>query len=123
MRKRYVLASLLVVFSVHALDTKLVTGARPELGKKAARLVGDWWSPCDSAIALRANGTGTQMLVGPVGPTTDKPETFRWHVKDNRLIRRFTDREESHVITEITGKRVDLKGKDGRWTWQRRRKE
>jgi hypothetical protein len=113
----------MVAFSVQALDARLVTGARPELGKKAAKLVGDWWFPCDSSVTLEANGTGTQLLVGPTGPKTDKPETFRWYVKDNRLIRRFTDREESHVIAEITGKCVDLKGKNGVWTWQRRSKE
>jgi hypothetical protein len=65
-------------------------------------LVGEWWYPCDSTVVLKANGTGTELDVGPVAPPPDqKPEPFTWAVNGSVLTRSFADRKDRLVITSI----------------------
>ena len=65
-------------------------------------LVGKWWYPCDSTITLKADGTGSDLEVGPAGHNPDEtPVPFRWSVKDSTLILRFAEYEERLVVTSI----------------------
>ena len=65
-------------------------------------LVGEWWYPCDSTIILKADGTGSDLAVGPDGPHEgQKPEPFTWVVKGSTLNLRFADREHQLIVTSI----------------------
>ena len=68
-------------------------------------LLGKWWAVCDSTITMAADGTGTELRVGPgglgeLGPGA-KPEPFKWEVSGSTLLRRFADREETLDIVWI----------------------
>ncbi|MCH8215737.1 MAG: hypothetical protein IH892_03075 [Planctomycetes bacterium] len=68
-------------------------------------LLGEWWAVCDSTITMAADGTGTELRVGPgglgeLGPGA-KPEPFKWEVSGSTLLRRFADREETLDIVWI----------------------
>ena len=87
-------------------------------------LVGDWRYPCASSVVLKADGTGTEMEVGPVGPHPDqKPEPFTWTLKGSTLNLRFADRKEHLVITSIDHKGMNFKepNKTDRTRWWRRK--
>ena len=65
-------------------------------------LVGEWWYPCASTIILKADGTGSDLAVGPGGPHEgQKPEPFTWVVKGSTLNLRFADREHHLIVTSI----------------------
>jgi hypothetical protein len=65
----------------------------------AAELVGEWRAPCDSTIALAADGSGAQLRVGPGGPEPGaKPESFKWEVSGSILRRHFANRQENLEI-------------------------
>ena len=86
-------------------------------------LAGEWWYPCDSTVALNADGTGSDLAVGPGGSDPDKkPEPFTWTVKGSTLNLRFKDREEQLVITSIDHGGVIFKtpNKAVRSNWMRK---
>lgn len=86
-------------------------------------LVGEWWYPCDSTVALNEGGTGSDLKVGPGGSDPDqKPEPFKWTVKGFTLNLRFADREEQLVITSIDHSGVIFKtpNKAGWSSWKRK---
>jgi len=65
----------------------------------AAELVGEWRAECDSTISMAADGTGTQLRVGPGGPEPGaQPESFKWEVGGSTLRRHFADRQASLEI-------------------------
>ncbi len=65
-------------------------------------LVGEWWYPCSSTIILKADGTGSDLAVGPDGPHKgQKPEPFTWDVKGSTLILRLADRVHQLTVTSI----------------------
>lgn len=91
-------SALMKGFQIHS-DVKL------NLSTEA--LVDRWWYPCDSTIVLKADGTGSELEVGPFAPPPDqKPDPFTWTVNDSTLIRRFANHEEQLVVTSIDHEEV-----------------
>jgi hypothetical protein len=88
-----------------------------------AELIGEWWAVCDSTIILTADGSGTELIVGPGGPVTgQQPEPFEWEVRGSTLSRRFADRQESLEITWLSDDSVHFHcPNDSGWgMWGRR---
>jgi hypothetical protein len=88
----------------------------------AAELIGEWGAVCDSTISMAADGTGTQLLVGPGGPEPGaKPESFKWKVSGATLRRHFADRQENLEILWVDDNELQfLSPKDSEWgTWWR----
>lgn len=86
-------------------------------------LVGEWEYPCASTIFLKADGTGSDLAVGPGGPPGDqKPEPLTWVVKGSTLSLRFTDREHQFIVTSIDHDGVRFKTLDrAHWaSWRRK---
>ena len=86
-------------------------------------LVGAWWAVCDSTIIMAADGTGTELSVGPGGPVPgEKPEPFTWDVSGSTLRRHFADREETLEITWIHDDSISFRyPSDSPWIyWSRR---
>jgi hypothetical protein len=93
----------------------------------AAELVGEWRAACDSRITMAADGTGTQLAIGPMGPEPGvKPEPFKWDVSGAKLHFRFADRQEELEITWIDDDCVQFrspnKTKNGWQVWSHERK-
>jgi hypothetical protein len=88
-------------------------------------VIGTWWAVCDSTIVLSADGTGTELRVGPGGPTPGvTPESFTWEVEGATLRRQFTDRQETLQVTWIDDDSVNFReSNDGSWEYWTRRKE
>lgn len=85
-------------------------------------LVGEWWAPCASTIILVADGTGSELEVGPGGTYPgQKPEPFTWAVNGSTLNRRFADRKDQLVVTSIDHSRVSFKTPNqAQWdSWRR----
>jgi multidrug resistance efflux pump len=88
----------------------------------AAELVGEWRAVCDSTISLAADGTGTQLRVGPGGPEPGaKPESFKWEVSGPTLRRHFADRQEKLEMTWVDDDAVQFHSpNDSGWgSWWR----
>ena len=86
-------------------------------------LVGEWWYPCTSTVILKADGTGSDLEVGPGGPLEgQKPERFMWDVKGSVLNLRFANRERQLVVTSIDHGHVYFKPPNKRYwgSWQRK---
>jgi hypothetical protein len=86
-------------------------------------LVGEWRYPCASTIVLNADGTGSDLEIGPGGPPVDqKPELFTWVVKGSTLNLRFADREQQLIVTSIDHEGVHFKKSDrSHWkSWRRK---
>jgi hypothetical protein len=85
-------------------------------------LVGEWRYPCDSSIILKADGTGSDFEVGPVGPRSgQKPEQFTWDVGGCTLNLRFADREAKLIVTSIDHGHVSFRNPDRKYwgSWRR----
>jgi hypothetical protein len=70
-----------------------------------------------------ADGTGTQLRVGPGGPEPDaKPESFKWEVSGFTLQRRFADRQEKLEIIWVDDNNVRFRWpNDSEWgAWWRK---
>ncbi len=86
-------------------------------------LVGEWWYPCASTIILKADGTGSDLPVGPGGPLKgQKPEPFKWEVRGSTLHLRFADRARQLIVTSIDHGEVYFKT-SGRTHWSSWRRE
>jgi hypothetical protein len=84
--------------------------AEVKLNLSAQALVGEWYYPCASTVVMKADGSGTDLPVGPVGPAPDqKPEPFTWTIEGTSLTRTFVDREDQRVITWIDHRAVSFK--------------
>ena len=87
-------------------------------------LVGEWSYPCASTVVLTADGTGSDLEVGPAGPFDgQKPERFTWDVKGSILSLRFADRERQLIVTSIDHGHVDFKKPNKRYWGSWRRKQ
>ena len=87
-------------------------------------LVGTWWAVCDSTIIMAADGTGTELSVGPGGPVPgETPEPFTWEVSGSTLRRQFADRKETLDITWLHDNSVSFRfPNDSPWSsWNRRK--
>lgn len=85
-------------------------------------LVGKWWYPCASTVVLKADGTGSDLEVGPAGTFEgQQPEQFTWDVKGSILSLRFADRECQLIVTSIDHGHVSFKKPNQRhWgSWRR----
>ncbi|MDC0276755.1 hypothetical protein OAL00_07460 [Verrucomicrobiales bacterium] len=86
-------------------------------------LVGVWCYPCASTVILKADGTGSDLEVGPGGPLEgQKPERFTWDVKGSVLDLRFADREHQLIVTSIDHGHVNFKAPNKRYwgSWRRK---
>jgi len=86
-------------------------------------LVGQWWAVCDSTIVMSADGTGTELVVGPGGPVAGvEPEPFKWEVSGAQLLRQFADRQVTLEITRIDDDSINFRRpNDSGWgLWYRR---
>lgn len=93
-----------------------------KLNLSTEALIGRWWYPCDSTIVLNADGTGSNLEVGPAGPDSDEPVPFKWAVNGATLILRFEDYEERLLVTSIDHIDVSFGTKKVRpWDGWRRR--
>jgi hypothetical protein len=84
--------------------------------------VGEWQAACASTISLAADGTGTQLRVGPGGPEPgSKPEPFQWQVSGSSLRRQFRDRQENLEIVWIDDDNIQFRSpNDSGWgAWWR----
>jgi hypothetical protein len=86
-------------------------------------LVGEWRYPCSSTIVLEADGTGSDLAIGPDGPHKDqKPEPFTWDVKGSTLTIRLADRVHQLTVTSIDHGEMFFKTAGGAlWSsWRRK---
>lgn len=84
-------------------------------------LAGEWWYPCNSTVVLKEDGTGSNRVVGPGGPISDKPEPLTWAIKGSTLTLRYEDRQELLVITSIDHSEINfVKSDEAGWShWKR----
>lgn len=88
-------------------------------------VVGSWWAVCDSTIILLADGTGSELCIGPAGPVEgQKSEPFKWKVDGSELHRWFADRKDTLGIRWIDDNSIRFnRPNDSGWGyWERREK-